>query len=71
MQKAIIVEAEFIDTNTIRILEPLGQAFKKVKIIIEEEERNIKQRVFGCAKDWIDISPDFDLPLEDFKEYMK
>ncbi len=29
-----------------------------------------KQRRFGCAKGLITLSPDFDEPLEDFKEYM-
>ncbi len=30
----------------------------------------IKERKFGCARGLIEISPDFDEPLEDFKEYM-
>lgn len=29
-----------------------------------------KKPEFGCAKGQIYISPDFDEPLEDFKEYM-
>ena len=29
-----------------------------------------KHRRFGCAKGLITLSPDFDEPLEDFKEYM-
>jgi hypothetical protein len=30
----------------------------------------MKQMVFGYAKDSITIKPDFDEPLEEFKEYM-
>jgi len=29
-----------------------------------------KERQFGCAKGLIEIKPDFDEPLEDFREYM-
>ena len=32
--------------------------------------KNIKERQFGCGKDFFKMSPDFDEPLEDFKEYM-
>jgi hypothetical protein len=30
-----------------------------------------KKRTFGFAKNAITIKPDFDEPLEDFKEYMR
>ncbi len=30
----------------------------------------IKKRKFGYAKDFFKLSPDFDAPLEDFKDYM-
>ena len=33
-------------------------------------EKKIKERKFGYAKGFFKISPDFDEPLEDFKEYM-
>lgn len=32
--------------------------------------KQIKERQFGYAKDFFKMSPDFDEPLEDFKEYM-
>lgn len=35
-----------------------------------EKESKKKQPKFGCAKGQIYISPDFDEPLEDFKDYM-
>lgn len=31
---------------------------------------NIKERKFGYAKDFFSMSPDFDEPLDDFKDYM-
>jgi hypothetical protein len=33
-------------------------------------KKNIKERQVGCAKGFFKMSPDFDEPLEDFKEYM-
>jgi len=30
----------------------------------------LKERKFGCAKGQIIMHPDFDEPLEDFKDYM-
>ncbi len=42
-------------------------AFLQQKI---KSEKKIKERKFGCAKGFFTISPDFDEPLEDFKEYM-
>lgn len=33
-------------------------------------KKKIKERKFGYAKDFFKIAPDFDEPLEDFKEYM-
>jgi len=33
-------------------------------------KKNPKKPKFGCAKGQIIMAPDFDEPLEDFKEYM-
>jgi hypothetical protein len=30
----------------------------------------LKERKFGYAKDFFKMAPDFDAPLEDFKDYM-
>ncbi|MDR3712970.1 MAG: DUF2281 domain-containing protein [Puia sp.] len=30
----------------------------------------LKERQFGYAKDFFKMTPDFDAPLEDFKDYM-
>jgi hypothetical protein len=35
-----------------------------------KEEKVVKERKFGCAKGLIEMSPDFDEPLDDFKDYM-
>ncbi|MDB5262921.1 MAG: hypothetical protein JWQ14_2202 [Adhaeribacter sp.] len=42
-------------------------AFLKQK---SKAKKEIKERQFGYAKDFFTMSPDFDEPLEDFKEYM-
>jgi hypothetical protein len=33
-------------------------------------DETLKKRIFGIAKGKIRLAPDFDAPLEDFKEYM-
>ena len=35
-----------------------------------KSDKKIKQRKFGYAKGYFKMSPDFNAPLEDFKEYM-
>ena len=34
------------------------------------ETQPLKERSFGCAKGQFKMADDFDIPLEDFKEYM-
>lgn len=41
--------------------------FLKIKI---KATNKIKERKFGCAKDLLKMSDDFDAPLQDFKDYM-
>lgn len=63
-----------METYTIEILEP------KVKKILEDlEDLDLikvqksgthKKREAGSAKGKFKLAPDFDAPLEDFKEYM-
>ena len=36
----------------------------------QEKEINPKKPQFGCAKGRFKMSPDFDTPLDDLKEYM-
>ncbi|RYX78300.1 DUF2281 domain-containing protein [bacterium] len=42
-------------------------AFLKQK---SKSTEQIKERQFGYAKDFFKMAPDFDEPLDDFKEYM-
>jgi len=42
-------------------------AFIKQKHI---PEKKIKERKLGCGKGFFIMAPDFDEPLEDFKDYM-
>jgi len=35
-----------------------------------KKANNLKERQYGCAKGFFTVAPDFDEPLDDFKEYM-
>ena len=43
-----------------------------IDFLLTKRKKEVKNRkpVFRCAKGQIYISPDFDEPLDDFKEYM-
>jgi hypothetical protein len=43
-----------------------------IDFLLSKRKKEIKKKTpkFGCAKGQIYISPDFDEPLNDFKEYM-
>jgi hypothetical protein len=72
MPNIITVDAQFIDSQTLHLFEPMiGRSNKKIKVIIEQENPQVKSRIFGCANEWIEITPDFNEPLEDLKEYME
>ena len=45
-------------------------AFLKKENVSQPEEPKAGKRVFGCSKGKYQLSPDFDEPLEDFKDYM-
>lgn len=36
----------------------------------QNNKGKIKERKFGCAKGMFNLHPDFDEPLDDFKEYI-
>lgn len=44
-----------------------------VDSLLKRRKTEIKKRKpkYGCAKGQIFISPDFDAPIDDFKEYME
>jgi len=43
-----------------------------IDFLLSKRKMEIKKRTpkFGCAKGQIYLSPDFDAPLDDFKDYM-
>lgn len=43
-----------------------------IDFLLTKKKKEIKKKkpIFGCAKGQIFISPDFDEPLDDFKDYM-
>ena len=62
------------------LFELIKRAASGEKVVISEENRPLaklvsavqptRQRQFGSAKGLIEMSEDFDEPLEDFREYM-
>lgn len=60
------------------ILETLPKVIKQAKVLVIFEEETVgirppkalKKRTFGISKGMIEISSDFDEPLDDLKEYM-
>lgn len=44
-----------------------------IDFLLSKKQKKSKKKIpkFGCAKGQIYISPDFDEPLDDFKEYMQ
>jgi len=71
MQTAYVVEAKFIDNQTIRINEPIDIEGEDIIVTIQSKKSEIKKkRVFGCAKGSIVIKDGFYDPIEDFKDYI-
>jgi hypothetical protein len=58
----------------LKILKPSlkAEVFDFVDFLLTKQEKGIepKKPEFGCAKGRFKMSPDFDEPLEDLKEYM-
>jgi hypothetical protein len=62
-------------TNGQVVLEQLPKIKKQAKVLVIFEEEieipiTLKKRIFGISKGMIEISSDFDEPLDDLKEYM-
>jgi hypothetical protein len=72
MQTTYIVEAEMIDNQTIHLKKPLDIKDRNIIITIQKETNKSNKNFlkFGCLKDKIKISDDFNAPLDDFKDYM-
>ena len=73
MQTAYIITGELIDNSMIKLREPLPFKNQEIKVIIEinGEPKHKRSEIFGKYKGKIWISPDFNEPLDDFKEYME
>ena len=55
---------------TIILDEEINENYESIRVTIEPINRVNAKRVPGLLKGKIWLSPDFDAPLEDFKEYM-
>ncbi len=71
MQTAYVIEASFIDKQTIHINEPIDVGSGDILVIIQRINKSVKKkRQFGCAKGTIEIKEGFNDPIEDFKDYL-
>lgn len=72
MANSIVTRGEVIDNETIHLEKPLPIDHGKVKVVIEPEDmQKSRKRLFGIAKGAIIMHADFDVPIQDFKEYME
>lgn len=72
MNTAFTTTGHLLNNHTIELDENITFKSKNVKIIIEPVEEPIKkERQFGCLKGKLIMKPDFNEPLDDFKEYMQ
>ncbi|WP_041430902.1 DUF2281 domain-containing protein [Synechococcus sp. PCC 6312] len=69
----MIVLTATCQNGTITLNTPLPEALegKQIQIIVQELPPTKKRRQSGSAAGQIWIAPDFDAPLEDFREYME
>ena len=71
METAYIVKGHIINHTTIQLSESIPIENNEVTVIIETVKKTAKNRTPGLLKGKMWMSPDFDEPLEDFKEYME
>jgi len=70
MQTAYIVKGRIINNTHIELSESIPLTDTEVTIIIETEKKYPKKRTPGLLKGKIKMMPDFNAPLDDFREYM-
>lgn len=78
-KEQIMVQVDFYQAKD-RFLEIIEHVMRGEDVLIERNDQPLvrvtaaskskKQRVFGSARGLIQIAPDFNEPLDDFKEYM-
>ncbi|MBF0099976.1 MAG: DUF2281 domain-containing protein [Desulfobacterales bacterium] len=71
METICMLNAKFIDHNTIKLLESYPFIEEEVYLIIMPKKVVKQKRKAGILKGKIRIDKDFNEPLEDMKEYMK
>jgi hypothetical protein len=72
MPQVLTGNAYFKRPNIIILDNPIELDFTRANVIIEPfENNNNKHRILGLFEGQIEISDDFDEPLEEFKEYME
>lgn len=71
MNTAYIVKGRIINHDTIKLAEPVPIDDDEVHVVIEPKDKIVQKRIPGLLKGKIHIAPDFNAPLEDFKEYME
>ena len=73
MITAYVVDGELIDHITIKLKEPIPLENGDIKVVVEqiESKKKSREQLFGRWKGKITISPDFNEPLDCFKEYME
>jgi hypothetical protein len=57
--------------GSVRLPLPLELRHRTLKVTATLEPISSARPTFGCLAGKIELSPDFDEPLEDFKEYME
>jgi hypothetical protein len=71
MRHAIVMTGRFESLDRIILDEQLPETFSKIRVTIESLTMPPKRRKAGALKGLIQVTPDFDDPLEDFQEYMR
>lgn len=74
MQTSYILNGQLIDNTTIKLNEPVPLNIGEVKVVIEQETKTktakTRKELYGAWKGKIKFAPDFNEPLECFKDYM-
>jgi len=71
MNTAYIVKGRIIGHTRIELLESVPMNDEEVTVIIEPVKKPGRKRTPGLLKGKIRMMPDFNEPLEDFREYME
>lgn len=70
MNTAYVVKGRIINSTHIELSESIPLTDTEVTVIIETGGKKSKKRIPGLLKGKIRMKPDFDDPIDDFREYM-